>query len=389
MQVLRFPTIESVGLPLEGDNMATTKERLDGIDGRLDGIDRHLDRLDQSLGIKPPKPKSVIRQLLETVGHEFRKHWKVAVPTIAICLAVIGWFVNPLYKQHLDQEKEAWNQRVDGRVRAVLNEPNGVNQTLHEIQQTVNAVKTKLETLEPFIQDLIRHQFDSAASLPPKTIGQRLPAVQHLLAVAKDQQIKADVTVLNTLGQKLSTVDTNAKDFWPTAAQFVSYRSQATVQNIQSLLRPDIPNCAEQVPSPMGYRMTPEEEKNSAGPNPSQFIPAVYENCRFVLDSPQQVAAIPLMRDGRSFVIKFKNCQIVYNGGRIAAFTPEPKWAAINGKGPTRGDVYMIKGQALSFENCLFLFSVKTTPPKDGQSMTRELLAQSGPVFSYGQIRIG
>src|SRR6266403_3331257 len=166
MQVLDFPAVEIdvVMLPPESnDEMAgpTHKERLDSVDGRLGAIDLRLDRIDTALGLKPLKPKSVARQFFEHICQKLVQNWKVAVPSIAILLAVIGWFVNPLYKQHLDHQKESWNRNVDDRIRSVLNEHNGVNETLHEIQQTVNATKTKLETLEPFIHDVIQHQFDT------------------------------------------------------------------------------------------------------------------------------------------------------------------------------------------------------------------------------------
>ena len=83
--------------------MATTKERLDGIERRLDAIDVLLD----TTPLKPQKPKSAARLFLEDALQKFRQHWKVALPTIVAVLGVVGWFVNPLFKQHLDHEKEA------------------------------------------------------------------------------------------------------------------------------------------------------------------------------------------------------------------------------------------------------------------------------------------
>lgn len=139
--------------------------------------------------------------------------------------------------------------------------------------------------------------------------------------------------------------------------------------------------------------MTAEEERstkeqtNRAGIDSSRFIPAIYENCRFVLDSPEEAERFPLL--GESFNLQFKNCQIIYNGGPIAILTPNPRFSAFTGKGPTRSDVFIMKGQALRFENCLFLFTIKAVPPKEGQQMTHELLAQSGSTLSYGHVSIG
>jgi hypothetical protein len=348
---------------------------------RLDAHAERLTQIETTLGIKPPEPKkSFLKQKYElVVAH---KGTSLILAIILCCVGIVG-------KYWIDHKTEWWNHDVDGRVGAVLEKPDGVQDTLKQVRDTVNRTDEKLKTLEPFIHDVIQHQFDSAAKLSPSALQARLPAIQHLAAVAQNQEVKVDTTALNVLGHKLSTVDTKAAAFWPTAAQFVSYRSQINVVDSQSLSRPNMANCTDNPPTPMEYRMTAEEEystkeeTNRVGLDSSRFIPAIYENCRFVLDSPEEAEGFPLL--GNSFDLEFKNCQIIYNGGPIAIVTPNPRVSFFNGKGPTRGDVFAIKGQKLRFENCLFLFTIKAVPPQEGQQMTHELLAQSGPTFSYGR----
>ncbi len=50
--------------------------------------------------------------------------------------------------------------------------------------------------------------------------------------------------------------------------------------------------------------------------------------------------------------------------------------------GGKRSDVYAFIGQKLYFENCLFLFVINSAPPNEGQSLTQQLLAQSGDRFT-------
>jgi hypothetical protein len=263
-----------------------------------------------------------------------------------------------------------------------------------------NLVEDKFKPVNrDVVEDKIGKLGDKIDKLGEKveTLSQRVSNIEgrldkrvSTLERRADQQVSLAKLVLSDLQRNLNATDRSTPGYWPTAAEFVTYRSQVNVgADFQTLSRPDMPNCTDKPPTPMEYRMTAEEEKNSAGPNPNQFIPALYENCRFVLDSPEEAARVPYAREGRSFLIKFKNCQIIYNGGVIAILNPHPRPSLVNGKGPARGDVYIINGQQIDFENCLFLFSIKTIPPQDGQSMTRELLAQSGPVFSYGKIKIG
>jgi hypothetical protein len=354
--------------------MPTTKERLDDHDSRLGQVE-------VALRLKPPElKKAILKEKYE---------WVINHKGTSSILAIILCGVSVLGAYWLNHRKEWWNHDVDERIRTVLNEKDGVNETLHRVEQTVNRTETKLETLEPFIHDVIQHQFDSAAKLSPSALQERLPAIQHLAAVAQNQGVKVDAPALDVLGRKLGAVDTKATGFWPAAAELINYRSQIIIHDIQSLMRSDLPNCTDHDPTPMELTIGEEDEKTwkrndsrdaskLTGDNGTKMVGALYQDCRFTLDSPEETARIPELGQQRSYVITFRHCQIVYRGGQVALLTPHPHPTAITGKSPERTDVYILTGQTVRFENCLFVFALNSQPPSEGQWLTKQLLAQGG-----------
>jgi hypothetical protein len=190
---------------------------------------------------------------------------------------------------------------------------------------------------------------------------------------------------MGDLQQKLSA-SVDAPSFWPTAADFINYRSQISVRDYQGLERSDLPNCVDKPPVPMTMTMDSETEKGRVGepikPGGAHEIPAVYENCRFTLDSPEETSMIPELGKGRSYVLKFRRCQIIYHGGPITLLTAHPRPTAITAYGPTRSDVFVIVGQTIIFEDCLLQLNITALPVPDGQSLTRQLLSQSGSILT-------
>jgi hypothetical protein len=386
VQVLDFPEPDIVALPLEGDDgMAETTNKQ-----RLADAELRLEQIETALGLKPPKPQSAFRQFRQHLWQQIKANKATILTASGLILAVLGWFGSGWYKYHLDHKDDGFNSAIDHRIDMALGKPGGITQTLGSVQTTVNEVNTTLKALAPFIHDVVQHQFESASKLPTATLQERLPAIQHLLTTAKDQGIKADTPILDALGRKLSTVDTKAASFWPVAADFINYRSQVVLTDIQSLIRPDLPNCTDHDPMPMELTIGEEDEKAwkanesrslsdlSNGKNGTKMVGALYQDCRFTLDSPEETARMPTLGQGRSYVLTFRHCQMVYRGGKIALLTPDPHPTAITGKGPNRTDVYILTGQTVRFENCLFLFVLNFQPPREGQWLTEQLLAQSG-----------
>ncbi len=216
MQVLDdFPALNIVRPPPEDDDgMATSKERLDGIDSRLD-------RVDTTLGLKPPKPKSAFVQFRDHLWQKIKTHKGMIIFIVTISVAVGGWFVSGWFKYHLDHRYDF----IDGMITKNLGAPGGAKETLANVQQTVNRIDSTLTTLQPFIHDVILHQFENASNLPIATFRERLPALKNLLSVANNQKVKIDPKIVNQMGGKLTQLPTRPVAYWQAAANLVSYRS--------------------------------------------------------------------------------------------------------------------------------------------------------------------
>ena len=361
--------------PVDFEQVPSNKDNFEDIFSRLKIIEQAL----------------VLRPAAATKGF-LAKRWEWIINhkgtsiILAIFLCLVGVFGGGYFKYYLDHKDDYFNGAVDKRIKSELEKPDGVLPTLRSVQETVKKTETQIDDLKPFIHDVVTHQFENAAGLPTSTLQQRLPAVQHLLAIARDQHIQPKPSALEVLGKKLSTLDNTAPSFWPTAGQLINYRSEILVPDIQELMRSDLPNCVDKPPIPMKITMDAKAEmarKEDVEANKgTQFTPALYENCRFTLDSPPEVASIPELAQGRSYKLTFRRCQIVYHGGPIRIFVPRPKPTSITGYGPTRSDVFVILGQTITFEQCLFLFDIKAQPPLEGQSLTQQLLTQSGPTLT-------
>jgi hypothetical protein len=363
--------LEFVTLPQEGDGMATNKETLQDHEGRLQGIETQL-------GIKPPPPTKN--------KWERSKEWMRANPWVAWPLAITLSLLTIFGGYWLNHHKEWWNHDVDERVLIVLNETNGVAQTLHDIQQTVNATKSRLDTLEPFIQDVIKHQFESASKLPTATLQERLPAVQHLLEVAKEQQVKVDPVAFGRLSAKLQAIKVTTGGFWPAVGGLISYRSFLVGQDVAGLSQSALPVCTDRNPGGMevdSVKVNPiagDKEHNNAT---ITIENAKYADCTLTLDSPEQADKINWILKHRMNKITFTHCVIIYRGGpinitmelnnepRILHYQPKPGAPEITSK-------VNVSGPTLTFMNCLFEFALPTIPTDSGQSFAKSMLPQNG-----------
>jgi hypothetical protein len=145
MQLLEFTPLEIVTLPLEGDDdMATTKDRLDGIDSHLGRIDSRLERIDITLGLKPPAAKSAFANFREDLWQKIKTHKGTIISLTAIVIAVVGWFGSGLFKYYLDHRNGGFNASVNGLIDAKLTLPNA---KLGELGERLARVEGKLDTL--------------------------------------------------------------------------------------------------------------------------------------------------------------------------------------------------------------------------------------------------
>jgi len=337
--------------------MATHKERLDDHDARLGQVE-------VALGLKPTEPKKSVL--------ERKYEWAINHKGTSSVLAIILCGVSVLGAYWLNHRTEWWNHDVDERARAVLNEKDGVSETLHRVEQTVNRTEAKLETLEPFIHDVIQHQFDSAAKLSPSALKDRLPTIERLTAVAQNQGVKVGRTALSALGRNLRTVDPKAAGFWPTAAGFINYRSFVLLP-VDSKKMSNLPNCTDSDPAPMNVAAVLAPDKITVNR-------ALYQNCQITLDSERDDQRInSFLRMAQTAFITFGHCLVTYRGGKInldlewKSFTNVPY--ALDGK-LGEGKV-SFSGNSIEFADCLFDFSIPTAPSEQGQALTKSLLAQN------------
>ncbi len=363
MQVLDFPALNIVTLPLEDDDMSN-KERLDAIDSRLD-------RIDTALGLKPPKPKSAFVQFRDDPWQKIKAHKTTIIPIVAIAVGLGGWFVNGWFRNYLDHRYDF----VDGMIANNLSKPGGIKETLGNVQDTTTRIESSLETLKPFIHDVILRQFENASKLPIATFQQRLPALKDLLSVAKNQKVKIDPKIVNQMGGKLTELPTRPTDYWQAAANLVSYRSFNTTSWTPQA---NLLNCTDTAPetatitAPLTSAAGKLELKASMGE---------YRNCRITLDSPQDGKHLNSLLAGGMASITFYRCVVVYRGGPIAlilAWDNHVLDSAAGGKKEASATM-STSGNTVRFMDCIFDFSVQPFPSPQVQRLTEFLLAQNTP----------
>jgi len=202
-------------------------------------------------------------------------------------------------------------------------------------------------------------------------------ANQAILFGAEQQEnTKAPYKLLSTLASRLVQSDKSTPSYWPTAAEFISYRSRIVSPDAQVLLNSHLPNCIDSDPFPI--RVAEVDSRGAI----KRLENAHYDNCRFTLDSIEDDRRI------MSFVakygtIEFRHCLIVYKGGEMIVPTylhiSNVPLTAITGKG--KGASIDYNGPALQFIDCAFDFSAPGTVPTNAQKLIEALLPQSGTVL--------
>lgn len=335
--------------------VTTNKERLDDLEGRLETIERALP------GIVLPernkwRPIGAARDIVRR-----HKGWSIAVATLIVAVATLGYMV---YSDHEKAETENFNLRVDLRIDT------RVSKQLSDLDIKVTKIQTSLDDLKPYIESLVRRDFEKVAGLSRGEFNDRLPEVQHLVSVARNQDIRVSPALVDRVSKKLLGVQPRTPEFWAVSANLLSYKSLN--DQTRKLLTAELPNCTDSQPVPMRIVEVPN-------PNTAKFSRGIYENCRFTLDSEQDNQRLNATLSNQVPLITFKHCLIVYRGGPvnlIIAWKNRQSELRIEGEDKTRP--LSLSGNALEFENCLFVFSVQGEPPPKGQEITETLLAQNG-----------
>jgi hypothetical protein len=340
--------------------MATNKEQFDKINARLDEIEARLSIVQS--------PRKKLSTVIAWAGEN--KPAAVIIAFLALMVAVLGIFVTPLFDHLLDHIENANNSHIDNRIDAKLKEP---NDHLRDIEGKLTAIQSTLATLQPFIDELVRHQMDKAALSSQPEFRNNLQNLSHTLAVARTQGTKIDPSTVNHLAEKLLELKPRPDAFWQASAELVSFRSFNGLNlKDQAIDTAKLPDCTDGLPTPMTIT-------DVIGPHTAKISRAVYENCRFVLDSNKDDQRLNAILAEHSPLITFRHCLIVYRGGPInliLAWKERPTTFSMEDD-PRKFHV-LLSDVAVEFVDCLLDFSLRNAPEPNGQSITSTLLAQNG-----------
>jgi hypothetical protein len=333
---------------------------------RLDEHDVRIAKVETALGIQPPPPgKSFLRKKYEwVISHKLTTFvWSLVL--------VFGAY-------YLNHKDDNFNKAVDDRITAHLEKTGGVNDSLKGIQTSLTELDTTIKTLQPFIQDLIRHQFENASKLPPSALQERLPSVQHLLLAAQSQQVRIDPTILTSVSERLAGIHSGTLEFWQVAAMMINYKSfNASSEATISLRSAKLPDCTEHDPTPMTLLGQSPDRRTLT------LNPARYENCRLVLDSLQVQDKINSLLLTLAPVIRFEHCLVVYRGAPVKLIVGFKNYnVAISTENVVLATGPVSENNTLFFQDCLFDFEFAHTPPDKGQEITERLLADNNAILT-------
>jgi hypothetical protein len=239
-------------------------------------------------------------------------------------------------------------------------------------EQALNGIRGEITAIRG---DLAKISISAHAALPLKEFETTLPDLASTVTTLRLQDLKVSPKVIEDLGHKLASTETNVPGYWPASSALVSYKSQISTTDFANLMQSNLPRCADHDPIPMQIT----EVKNQ--PNGQQTMTvssAFYDNCRFTLDSPEDDAKVNAILLNEAAILTFRHCLILYRGGvinLIVAFHGRPVALIAEGHSPVYARVE--SPQTIMFENCLFDFQLSKAPTMAGQQLLQTLLVES------------
>ena len=252
-----------------------------------------------------------------------------------------------------------------------------LTKALVEPERSITTLQEEVKYLRRDVDELrataANRQAKSLSELPTNALVRQLPAVTDLLATARRQDVKIEAETIETLRRNLLQIPSKPAGFWPAASELISYQS-VRAKGANSLTA-NLPNCTDSGPTQMKITAVID-------PKTARIARGVYENCRFVLDSDRDDQRLNSFLTGSTPEITFKNCLIIYGGGSVNLkldwINVNNGHVRINVGGKHRADDGTLEGPPLEFLNCIFVFSIRDTPPPSGQRTTEILLTQAG-----------
>jgi polyhydroxyalkanoate synthesis regulator phasin len=310
----------------------TTKERLDELESRLAPFE------------KAGKPENkILGRLRGWIARNLVTSIMLGIGIVGLIIAALQlWY--PVYSEHV---KEDFKFRVDSRIDTRLTD---LRKDLGDVKGSVAEMKATLDTLKPFIQDLVQRQMNRAAQMPASELQENLPKIKSVVEVARQQKVPLEPKTVQMIEEKLRKLPSRTEQFWQVSADLISYRSLVYGIDYTSKWTAPMPKCADLEPHPSTLA-----EAIGPGEQTVKVNPAYYENCRVQLDSAEENEKIS-SHSKRYVGLTFRHCLVIYRGGPI--------------------NIRLGLG-ALTFENCLLDLSVYGTPPESGQKITEFLLAKN------------
>jgi len=212
---------------------------------------------------------------------EVGTHWYANPSFVAIATALnlgiaIAAIAIPIFREH---NKEDFNITVDSKID---NKLDPIHRDINSLDQKLTKVQATLDTLQPFVQELVRHRIDAASVLPQREFNQKLPSISNTVSAAIASKTVVDPAAIKEVNAKLSvTLDANnvVSTGWSTAAQLISYQSLALSKFSE---RPS-KICLK---IPAGY--TPHPLVGA-----SDFNDVAFSDCELRIDDPSAFWASP------------------------------------------------------------------------------------------------
>ena len=135
----------------------TTKERFDHLEGRLLAIEG------LNVSTQPMHTQSQISKIWLSITNN---------KGLSIALALVSIVGSTWYARHLANEDENSRLRIDKQINEKMV---GVNGKLEQVASTTTRLEATLNTLQPFVSDLVHQEMERAAKAKPAAFITRLP----------------------------------------------------------------------------------------------------------------------------------------------------------------------------------------------------------------------
>src|ERR1019366_8406367 len=193
-----------------------------------------------------------------------------------------------------------------------------------------------------YIESLVRRDFERVAGLRRDELGNRLPEVQHLVLVARNQGVRISSATVDQVADNLLTVQQSASNFWPTASELINYRSFLSAPQQYVKITFQMRNC-DVHPARDLTISTPQKDGSVETVTKRNAITIEQANCFLDLDEHNEI---------EDYVCH--QCVVKYSGGSLTLKAP------------------------IEFKDCLFVFSIKSQPPTpSGVLLAQNLLSQN------------